>query len=43
MRRVGRGLAPATVRSQTRAIYQKLGIDYRASLCAALSKPHYAA
>lgn len=34
------GLAPATVRNQTQAIYQKLGVDNRASLCAALSQPH---
>jgi DNA-binding CsgD family transcriptional regulator len=34
------GLAPATVRNQTQAIYQKLGVDNRASLCAALSQAH---
>lgn len=32
------GLAPATVRNQTQAIYQKLGVDNRASLCAMVSQ-----
>lgn len=34
------GLAPATVRNQTQAIYSKLGVDNRASLCAMLTQAH---
>ena len=33
------GLAPATVRNQTQSIYQKLGVDNRASLSAMLARP----
>jgi DNA-binding NarL/FixJ family response regulator len=32
------GLAPATVRNQTQAIYQKLGVDNRASLSAMITQ-----
>jgi hypothetical protein len=41
--RGGLCLAPAKVRNQTQVISQKLGIDDRASLCAALAKPYFAA
>ena len=34
------GLAPSTVRNQTQAIYQKLGVDNRASLSAMLTQAH---
>ena len=34
------GLAPATIRNQTQAIYHKLGVDNRASLSAMLSQGH---
>ncbi|MEM7524883.1 MAG: LuxR C-terminal-related transcriptional regulator [Pseudomonadota bacterium] len=32
------GVAPSTIRNQTQAIYQKLGVDNRASLAAAVSR-----